>query len=289
MSAAVTTDTIVKTVLLRALCARVWRALTNAEEFGAWFGAQFRAARSRRARGCVAGHASGLRSPDHRMTIDAMKPERRFAWRWHLARHRYDTRLREGTRRPSSPSSCKVPGGHQADRHRNRFRPHPGRSAREVSRQRGRVTYQVEAIKPVCLHVGVGCRRIRRSSRDRRRSFAALGDVTVLVIVLWLSTGEPMSIALGPAAQICATRQAVTKHLLVLADAGLVRSERAGRERGELDPAAAARRAGAPVLYISAQWDAALGRLKRFVESHGSGAYRLKRTTDDQRRARRDR
>ncbi len=62
------------------------------------------------------------------------------------------------------------------------------------------------------------------------------------------------------------TRQAVTKHLQVLADVGLARSVRLGRERvWELEPQRldAAREC---LDQISAQWDTALGRLKRFVE-----------------------
>jgi hypothetical protein len=62
------------------------------------------------------------------------------------------------------------------------------------------------------------------------------------------------------------TRQAVTKHLQVLASAGLARSSRFGRESvWELQPQPldAARRC---LDGISAQWDAALDRLKVFVE-----------------------
>jgi DNA-binding transcriptional ArsR family regulator len=62
------------------------------------------------------------------------------------------------------------------------------------------------------------------------------------------------------------TRQAVTKHLHVLAHAGLARSSRLGRESvWELQPAPldAARQY---LDGISAQWDAALDRLKTFVE-----------------------
>ena len=63
------------------------------------------------------------------------------------------------------------------------------------------------------------------------------------------------------------TRQAVTKHLHVLADAGLVRDVKNGRERlwvfepGNLDEA---RRS---LDVISQQWDQALLRLKHAVES----------------------
>ncbi len=62
------------------------------------------------------------------------------------------------------------------------------------------------------------------------------------------------------------SRQAVTKHLVVLARAGLVESERQGRERlwalapGQIDEA---RRA---LEQISREWDDALGRLRRLVE-----------------------
>lgn len=62
------------------------------------------------------------------------------------------------------------------------------------------------------------------------------------------------------------TRQAITKHLRVLADAGLARSTRLGREsRWELEP----RHLDVAHRYldlISKRWDAALRRLKKLVE-----------------------
>jgi DNA-binding transcriptional ArsR family regulator len=62
------------------------------------------------------------------------------------------------------------------------------------------------------------------------------------------------------------TRQAVTKHLRVLARAGIVHSVRAGRERlFEFDPEPLAR-AKTYLDHVSAQWDQALARLKSFVE-----------------------
>jgi len=62
------------------------------------------------------------------------------------------------------------------------------------------------------------------------------------------------------------TRQAVSKHLRVMERAGLVASVRRGREtvwRLDLPRLDEARRY---LDFVSAQWDAALDRLKRFVE-----------------------
>lgn len=63
------------------------------------------------------------------------------------------------------------------------------------------------------------------------------------------------------------TRQAITKHLDVLAAAGLVRDIKVGRERlWEFEPAQLdeARRW---LEGVARQWDQALARLKRAVES----------------------
>ena len=95
--------------------------------------------------------------------------------------------------------------------------------------------------------------------------FAALGDETRLGIVTRLCAEGPLSIT-GLTVGGGVTRQAVTKHLHVLAQAGLAHSSQAGRERiWELEPR--------PLLtardclsQISAQWDDALARLQRFVE-----------------------
>jgi DNA-binding transcriptional ArsR family regulator len=95
--------------------------------------------------------------------------------------------------------------------------------------------------------------------------FAALGDETRLTIVARLSSGGPRSIA-GLTEGSTVTRQAITKHLHVLAGAGLVRGVRRGRERiWELD----SRRVDEAQRYlaeISKHWDAALERLRKFVE-----------------------
>jgi DNA-binding transcriptional ArsR family regulator len=102
--------------------------------------------------------------------------------------------------------------------------------------------------------------------RHAAHLFAALGDETRLSLVGRLSAGGPASISrLSENARV--SRQAITKHLGVLADVGLVRTHRQGRERiCELDPARLAD-AHAYLDGIAAQWDEALDCLKRFVEA----------------------
>ena len=95
--------------------------------------------------------------------------------------------------------------------------------------------------------------------------FAALGDGTRLRLISRLCADGPLSIArLSEEADV--TRQAITKHLHALAAAGLVRHSRRGRERiWALEP----RRLDKARRYldrISAQWDAAIDRLKALVE-----------------------
>jgi DNA-binding transcriptional ArsR family regulator len=98
--------------------------------------------------------------------------------------------------------------------------------------------------------------------------FAALGDRTRLKLVARLCTIGPMSI-LRLTAGVHVTRQAVTKHLHVLAGAGLVRGARVGRDSvWEVEPAPLdeARRW---LDHIAAQWDEALGRLQASLEAEG--------------------
>jgi DNA-binding transcriptional ArsR family regulator len=95
--------------------------------------------------------------------------------------------------------------------------------------------------------------------------FAALGDETRLRLIAVLCAGGAVSIArLTSGTEI--TRQAVTKHLRVLAHAGLVRDIKVGRERlWEFEPTQLeeARRS---LEVIAQQWDHALNKLKVAVE-----------------------
>jgi DNA-binding transcriptional ArsR family regulator len=111
-------------------------------------------------------------------------------------------------------------------------------------------------------------KQIARHNTAVRKSapvFAALGDPTRLRLIAALCAGGALSITqLTTGSAI--TRQAVTKHLEVLAGAGLVRDVRQGRERlWEFEPSRLdeARRS---LDAIAEQWDRALQRLKAFVE-----------------------
>src|SRR5882724_8853883 len=92
--------------------------------------------------------------------------------------------------------------------------------------------------------------------------FAALGDDVRLRLIAALCVGGAMSITQLTAGTDI-TRQAITKHLDVLAAAGLVRDVKVGRERlWEFEPAQLdeARRS---LEMIAGQWDHALAKLKR--------------------------
>ncbi len=110
------------------------------------------------------------------------------------------------------------------------------------------------------------------AARRRRQApvFAALGDETRLTLIAQLCASDGQSITQLTAGSSKAgsslTRQAITKHLRVLEEAGLVRSLHSGRmtlfefvpqpldtARDYLD-------------FVATEWDQALGRLKVFVE-----------------------
>jgi len=97
--------------------------------------------------------------------------------------------------------------------------------------------------------------------------FAALGDPTRLKLVAVLCAGGAFSIAhLTQTTEI--SRQGVTKHLNVLAEAGVVRDVKLGRERlWQLEPARIDE-AKRTLESIGREWDLALARLKSFVEKN---------------------
>jgi uncharacterized protein YndB with AHSA1/START domain len=78
------TDRIEKTIVLRAPRARVWRAISNAAEFGAWFRVDFKGA-SFAPGATVRGNLTypGYEHLAMEIEIERMEPERLFSFRWH--------------------------------------------------------------------------------------------------------------------------------------------------------------------------------------------------------------
>ena len=95
--------------------------------------------------------------------------------------------------------------------------------------------------------------------------FAALGDETRLRLIAVLCAGGAMSITQLTAGTDI-TRQAVTKHLQVLADVGLVRDVKVGRERQWQFEAERLEEARRSLDTIAKQWDQALNQLKAAME-----------------------
>ena len=106
---------------------------------------------------------------------------------------------------------------------------------------------------------------MKRNTDSSAQLFAALGDETRQRLLARLIEG-PLSItSLTEGSGI--TRQAVTKHLRVLADAGFVRGDRQGRETVWTIEANALADARRYLDQISARWDNALTRLQNLVEN----------------------
>ena len=113
---------------------------------------------------------------------------------------------------------------------------------------------------------GAGLPAIVRSSQALAHVFAALGDPTRLKLVAVLCAGGAFSIA-QLKANTKISRQGVTKHLQVLADAGVVRDVKLGRERLWQFDAAQIDEARRTLEAIGKQWAVALAKLKTYAES----------------------
>jgi len=88
------TDRIEKQVLLRAPRARVWKALTDSQEFGQWFGVKFDGPfkagapvsgviAPTKADAAVAKMQEPYAGKRFDITVDRIEPERLFSFRWH--------------------------------------------------------------------------------------------------------------------------------------------------------------------------------------------------------------
>lgn len=77
------TDRIEKKITLRAPLSRVWRALTDAREFGAWFQVELEGAFAPGARVKGRIQTPGYEHLTMEITVERMDPERLFSYRWH--------------------------------------------------------------------------------------------------------------------------------------------------------------------------------------------------------------
>jgi DNA-binding transcriptional ArsR family regulator len=111
------------------------------------------------------------------------------------------------------------------------------------------------------------------NKRERRLAgaavlFAALGDETRIALLQQLSEGGPASIS-ALAESFDVSRQGVTKHLHVLATAGIIEGRREGREHVWAVNPGSLTQASRYLDAIARGWDDALTRLKAHVERAG--------------------
>lgn len=98
------------------------------------------------------------------------------------------------------------------------------------------------------------------------RVFAALADSTRRELLGSLARSSPQT-PTQLAREFPITRQGITKHLDLLAEAGLVRAQAQGREKRYSFTPEPLGSVSAWIDAIGAQWETRLARLKDFVES----------------------
>lgn len=84
MTTDTSTDRIERSILVAAPRSRVWHAITNAEQFGRWFGANLTGqvfAAGQRTQGPI--NIKGFEHVVFDVTVERIEPEHTFTWRWH--------------------------------------------------------------------------------------------------------------------------------------------------------------------------------------------------------------
>ncbi|HET6149149.1 MAG TPA: SRPBCC family protein [Polyangia bacterium] len=83
METSTQTDRIEKKILLRAPRARVWQSISNAREFGQWFGVNLEG--TFRPKAVLRGKVTnpGYEHLTMEITVEEMQPEGKISWRWH--------------------------------------------------------------------------------------------------------------------------------------------------------------------------------------------------------------
>ncbi len=276
------TDSIRKTARLDAPIERVWKAISDAGEFGAWFGAEFDGPFTPGARlTCritptkVDPEVAKLQEPHagtaFEICIERIEPPRLFSFRWHP----YAVEARSYDAEPMTLVEFTleaVAGGTLVTVTESGFDALPlERRAAGVCRERGGMDAPAGAGRqvhgaPAVAAVAMPASRVTTARLLKAAPvFTALGDETRLHLVSRLCKDGPLSISTLTTGTSL-SRQAVTKHLKVLADAGLARSGRRGREQLWQIEARRMTEVQALLRQIAAQWDDALCRLKAFVE-----------------------
>lgn len=80
------TDRVERSIVINAPRDRVWRALSNAEEFGTWFGANLNGqtfAPGQRARGQITSANCGHENVWFDVVIERIEPQDLLSFRWH--------------------------------------------------------------------------------------------------------------------------------------------------------------------------------------------------------------
>ena len=77
------TDSLTRSIIINAPRSRVWKALTDHQQFGAWFGVELAAAfrAGRPAHGAMT--VPGFEGMKFTIDIERVEPETHFAFRWH--------------------------------------------------------------------------------------------------------------------------------------------------------------------------------------------------------------
>lgn len=247
------TNRIERDIWVKAPIERVWRALADSQEFGAWFrvtvGGPFVPGETAR------GHIThpGYEHLTWAARIERMDAPHDFAFTWHP--YAVDPEKDYSAEPPTLVEFRLEPEG-EGTRVRvteSGFDRIPAERRDEAIRMNSRGwTHRWTISRPM-------------PRADAAPLFAALGDPTRLSLVIKLGRGEATSIA-TLSADTRLTRQAVTKHLRVLEKAGLVSNVRVGRERRfRLCPAPLAE-ASEWLAEIAGHWDNALLRLQAHVE-----------------------
>ena len=256
------TDRIERKILLKASRARVWRALSNAEEFGSWFGVKLKgqtfapgSARKDRSRTPATSTSCST------CWIERVEPERLLSWRWHPAPWSAMSTTRRSRPRWSMFELEDAEGGTLLSVVESGFdKVPPERRLDGVPHEQRRLgRTDEEHRESMSLRVSAPLRSA--GFRNAAPVFAALGDETRLRLVAFLCSSGAKSIAqLTSGTDI--TRQAVTKHLQ---RAGECRSgaRRAGRARALVGARAGALdEARRSLELIAQQWDHALRQVE---------------------------